>query len=180
MLEDEAVVSLTNMVDHTVSYSVPEMNVSRHFDVFETKKVPAKEIRALNYKRGGHVLLQHYLCVKNDELKKEIDVPVDLPEYDYTVEDVDRILLKDDEDVLRDTLDFAPDGIVELVKSRAFKLKIPDTNKRRIIFEMTGTDIDTQITLQEQAEKALSRDGVTTNNEKQEQPTRKRRVPVNK
>lgn len=178
MLDGNAIVSVTNMVDNGVSYSIPEMNVSRHFNPFETKNLTADEIRSLNFKRGGRVLLRDFLCVKNDELKKELGIPTDIPEYDYTAADIDRILLQEDDDVLRDTLDFAPEGIIELLKSRAFKLKIPDTNKRKIIFEMTGTDIDTQITLQEQAERALAQDGVEVESDKKEQPARRRRVSI--
>lgn len=174
-------VQVINMVDHTVSYTIPEMNIVRRFDPFEAKNLPVEEIIALNYKRGGHRLLQHYLCVKDDELKEIIGIPEDLFEYDYSEEDIERILLEDHEDVLRDTLDFAPQGIIELVKSKAFKLKIPDTNKRQIIFDMTGTDVDTQIKLQEMAEKALAEDGVeSATQDKEEQPRRRRRVPVKK
>lgn len=180
---DETVVEVRNMVNNPVGYSIQELNINRTFDPFETKKLPVKELRALNYKRGGHILLHDYLSVNNNEFREELGIPADAIEYDYTQDDIDRILLKDEEDVLKDTLEFGPQGIVDLVKSRAFKLKIPDVNKREIIRQFTGTDVNKQILLQEQAEAALklekeeSSDAETATSNT---PQRRRRVAVSK
>lgn len=182
-MAEEKVVQVRNMVDHPVSYRVDERGVTRRFESGEVKNIPEGELRALSYKRGGRYLLQHYLCVKDNELKKDFNIPEDLIEYDYTEADVDRILLNGSIEELEDTLDFAPDGIIELVKSRAYKLKIPDTNKRQVIHNFTGTDINKQIELKEQAELALANEGGITESAETsavEQPKRKRRVPVTK
>lgn len=184
-INDNTIVQVVNLVDHPVSYVLPELQVTRRFDPHEAKNLPIKELRALNYKRGGRVLLHDYLSVKNNSFRQEIGITEDIIEYDYTVEDIDDLLLNGNIDVLKDALEFGPKGIVELIKSRAIKLKIPDLAKRQAIKDIAGTDINKQITLIEEQDAALARDKnidetSATSTSKTETTTRKRRVATNK
>lgn len=183
-MAEKTVVQVTNLVNHPVSYRLDELNVIRRFDPYESKNLPLDELRALNYKRGGRVLLKGYLSVKDKDFRKEIGIADDAIEYDYTEEDVDKILLHEPDDVLRDTLEFGPDGIKELVESRAVKLRIPDLGKREIIKEFTGVDIDKQIVLIKEQEEALAKEAEANTNathEVEKAPTRgKRRVAIEK
>lgn len=189
MVSDDKMVQVINLVDFPVSYVLPELQVTRRFDPHEAKTLPIKELRALNYKRGGRVLLHDYLSVKDNDFRKEIGIAEDVIEYDYTVQDIDELLLNGDIDVLKDALEFGPKGIVELIKSRAVKLKIPDLAKRQAIMDISGTDIHTQIKNIEDQEAAMARDkeekkdteAKTTSTEKTETAgTRRRRVATNK
>lgn len=179
---DSTVVQVTNLTDHSVSYNLPELNVVRRFAPFETKKLNIGELRALNYQRGGRILLREYLSVKNEDFRKELGIPNDAIEYDYTQTDIDRILLEEPNEVLEDTLEFGPIGIIELIQSRAVKLKIPDFSKREIIKQFSNVDINKQITLQEQQEEAMKLDGYNTpmDNVEVTVKPRRRRVPVEK
>lgn len=186
-ITDSTIVQVVNLVDHPISYVLPELQVTRRFDPHEAKNLPISELRALNYKRGGRVLLHDYLSVKNNDFRKEIGITEDIIEYDYSVQDIDKLLLEGDIDVLKDALEFGPRGIVELIKSRAVKLKIPDLAKRQAIKDIAGTDVHKQIALIEEQEAALARDKQNADSaedapteKKETAGTRKRRVATKK
>lgn len=63
------------------------------------------------------------------------------------MKDVDTVLKYGSLDALKDALDFAPRGIVELIVDRAVALKIPDNNKLTAIEEATGRNVATMIRL---------------------------------
>ncbi len=157
-VSDNTAVSVRNLVDHKVVYRIPEDNVRREFQGFEVKKIKAGELRKLNYQYGGHVLLNQYLNVGNPELAEEFGVSSDIIEYNWTEQDVDDVLLRKDIDVLLDALDFAPQGIVELIKDRAVALRINDLAKRKAIADKLGFDINNTIDMMEKAEAADKND----------------------
>lgn len=54
--------------------------------------------------------------------------------------------------MLLDALEFGPKGIQDLLVDRAVELKIPDTNRRKAIQEITGIDVNKMIGFKEQVE----------------------------
>ena len=82
ILRDTTLVPVRNMVDHKVVYVIPELNRRVVFEPFQEKKIPAGELRTLNYSTGGEVLLHNYLCVKSNDLRIEFNIPEDMVEYD--------------------------------------------------------------------------------------------------
>ena len=142
MVLDQTLVGLTNMMNHTVVYRIEEDNIRRVFYANETKKIPASEIRKLNYRYGGQVLLNNHLRVENRALREELGIQIDVPEYEWTLADVDRVLQTGPMDELLDALDFAPEGIIDMLVDRAIELKISDVNKREAIEKATGKNIN--------------------------------------
>ena len=67
------------------------------------------------------------------------------PEYYYGEEDVKNLLEKGSLDELKDCLDFAPEGTVELVKKAAVETELNDIRKRNAIQEATGFNINSAI-----------------------------------
>ena len=136
-----------NLVDHKVVYVLPELNRRVVFEPFQEKKVQAGELRALNYTTGGEVLIHNYLSVKSNDLREEFNIPSDMVEYDWTIEDVRRVLtdLSTPIEELEDALDFGPEGIRELLVDCAVKWKIPDANRRKAISRLAGVNIDKMI-----------------------------------
>ena len=61
-------------------------------------------------------------------------------------------------DALHDALDFAPEGIIDLIVDKAIELRIPDINKRNLIQESTGKNITGMINTQIALEEALGAD----------------------
>ena len=72
-------------------------------------------------------------------------------------------------EALEDALDFAPDGIRELLVDCAVKWKIPDSNRRKIISRMTGVNIDKMIEFAEATDQVIK-----------QEPTQTRRLSKNK
>lgn len=146
-LNDTTLVPVRNLVDHKVVYVIPELNRRVVFEPFQEKKIPAGELRALNYTTGGEILIHNYISVKSNDLREEFNIPKDMVEYDWTIEDVRRVLtdLESPIEELEDALDFGPDGICELLVDCAVKWKIPDANRRKVISKMTGVNVDKMI-----------------------------------
>lgn len=145
--DDETVV-ITNLLDHTTGYIVETSNgtVRRFLPAFASFKVKAEELRQLNYTLGGREILRNYIRVGNKSLAAEFGVDVDeTPEYNWTEKDVVDCLNSSDIDVLLDALDFAPEGIKQLIADKAVELEVPDVNKRKAISESLGVDIDGMI-----------------------------------
>ena len=145
MENDNKMVRVTNRSRGTVGYTIPDMgNLQRFFAHGETKVVPMEEIRKLDWTPGGAVLLRDYLKIEDAEAVEEILHDVE-PEYNYTEKEIKEILLNGSMDQLMDTLDFAPEGVIDWIKDLAIKLEIPDVRKRNAISERTKCDISKAI-----------------------------------
>lgn len=150
MLDKNEIVKITNRHDGRVGYSIPELgNLRRSFASGETKEVTMDELRKLSYLPGGQTLLDRYFVVGNEEAVTELVGEVE-PEYYYTDEDVKNLLLTGSLDALKDCLDFAPKGVVELVKKYAVELKINDISKRKAIKDTTGFNVDMAVYINEE------------------------------
>lgn len=179
-LKENDLIKVRNLTDHAVVYMSYDGR-RRAFAGQQTMKISVEELRQLAYSRGGLVLLRNHLSIDNKELAEEFGIQPDTydNEYQWTKEDVDRVLLSGDMDELLDALDFAPNGIVNLIIDRAVKLRISDIAKRKAISEATGRNINSMIELVEDseqeveapAEKPKTRRRATKTEEK---PTRRR------
>ena len=152
MVSNETIVRVTNRDGGSVGYKIPDLNnLYRNYAPGETKEVTAEEIRKLSYVDGGMALLKDYLVIDNKELIQELLHEVE-PEYYYTAEDVKNLLLNGSLDELKDCLDFAPEGTIDMVKKYAVELKIPDVYKRKAIQDSTGLNVTTAIDINEATE----------------------------
>jgi len=169
ILNDATLVPVRNMVNHRVVYVIPEEHRRVVFEPFQERKIAAGELRRLNYTIGGEVLLHDYLCVKSVDMRAELNIPKDQIEYDWTLEDIKRVLtdLNSPIEALQDALDFAPEGIREMIVDYAVTLKIPDSNRRRVISKMTGVNIDKMIEMAE---------AITSGEEETPKPRSRRRL----
>ena len=141
MLNKNTKIKVQNRNNGIVGYSVPDMNnLRRKFQPNESKDVSYEELQKLSYTPGGMYLLNNYLIIHNDEARVALVGAVEL-EYNYTEEDVKNLLLRGSLDELLDCLDFAPDGVISLVKDLSVKLEINDLSKRNAIQEKTGFNV---------------------------------------
>lgn len=141
MLNKNTKIKVTNRNNGMVVYTLPDMNnLYRKFYPNEMKEVTFEELQKLSYRPGGIYLLKNYLVVDNEEARRALIGEVE-PEYNYTEEDVKDLLLHGSLDELLDCLDFAPAGVIGMVKNFAVKLEINDLSKRKAIQEKTGLDV---------------------------------------
>lgn len=156
---DSTLIAVRNLTDCSVSYQIPEDNRRVVFRKNEIKKISAGELRKLYFKPGGDSLLRNYLWIDNMELRKEFNIPNDVPEYEWTLQDVAKVVNEGSIDELMDALEFGPTGIAMAIVDYAIENRIADSNKRKAIQEITGMDVDQAIRLHEAAEAALGIDG---------------------
>lgn len=168
-MEENKVIKVTNRSNAIVMYRVPELGVRREFSPNETKKIPVEELQALTYRPGGIELLQNHLFLADEDVVKEMPIKVE-PEY-YLDETGVINLLKavDNMDEFLDALDFAPEGVIELIKKYAVELPVNDSRKRAAIKKKLGFDVDMALLHIQQAQEAEAADGV----EQEEEPTRR-------
>lgn len=152
-MENTTLVTVVNIAGSPVIYTIPEMNIRRTFNKGETKKISIEEIRALSYQPGGMLLLQEYLSVRDNSVLESLGIQAE-PEYNWGSAEVKELLLNGSLERLLDCLDYAPEGIIEMVKDYAVSLKINDMSKRDAIHKKTGLDINKAIEIRLDEEKA--------------------------
>lgn len=151
-MDKSTVVKVLNRDNGAVTYSIPEMNgLRRVFYAGETKEVTLEELEKLSYIPGGMALLQDSLVIKDNPKVIEHILGHVEPEYSYTKKDVENLLKNGSLDELLDCLDFAPAGVVDLVKTLAVELPVNDVSKREAIFNKTGFNVDNAIRIQKEA-----------------------------
>ena len=151
MIEKDTLIKVKNRDSGTVGYTIPELgNLHRSFSKGETKEITMDELRKLSYISGGKILLQNYLIVQNQDALRELLSDDVEPEYYYGEEEIKKLLLTGSNDQLLDCLEFAPEGVIGLVKDLAVSLKINDISKRNIILEKTGFNVTNAIAINEE------------------------------
>lgn len=170
MIDNNQIIKVTNRDNGHVGYTIPDLNnLTRTFTANETKEITMNELRKLSYIPGGMVLLRDYLVLDNKEAVEELLNQVE-PEYFYTEEDVKNLLLNGSLDALKDCLDYAPAGTIDLVKQMAVELPLNDVAKRKAILEMTGFNVDSAIMINDatkEEEKSDEHNGRRVNNTKE-------------
>lgn len=143
---EDKFVEVTNRAPGSVGYTLEDRNLHRTFEYGETKKISLEELQQLSYIPGGEYILKNSLIVNDKSALEALNLEVE-PEYFYTEAEITKILTTGTLDELEDTLNFAPAGVIELIKKIAVKEEIPDTRKRKMISEKTGFNIDSAITV---------------------------------
>ena len=144
MLPNDKIVKVRNRSYGSVGYSIPELRIQRKFQKNETKDISMEELRKLSFQPGGQVLLNESLVIEDREAVRELASDVE-PEYFYTEADVERLLLYGSLPEFLDCLDFAPKGVVDLIRTKAVELEIMDLAKRKAIQDKTGFNVSRQI-----------------------------------
>lgn len=134
-------IAVKNRSNSVVVYSIPEMGVRREYAPGETKRVMKDEIEALTYRAGGMNLLTRFLQVNDESVLQSISMSVE-PEYWLNDEEVKKLLLTGSLDEFLDCLDFAPEGVIELIKKYAVSLPLNDVAKRKALKDKTKYDVD--------------------------------------
>ena len=135
---------VTNRSASVVVYSIPEDNIKREFQPGETKKIRHTELEKLSYQTGGLLLINNYFLVKSEEAIKELGIPTE-PEYFMTEKEVIDLIKNGSIDAWLDCLDFAPHGVIEMIKKLSVSVPLNDYEKRRALKDKTGFDVDAAI-----------------------------------
>lgn len=143
-MEENTFINVTNRDVGQVGYTLPDRNLHRTFASGETKKIALEELQQLSYVPGGEYILKNCLIINNTDALSALNIDVE-PEYFYTETEIKKILTEGSLDQLEDCLNFAPEGVLDLIKKIAIEEEIPDTRKRKLISKRTGLNIDNAI-----------------------------------
>lgn len=141
MIDKNKLIEVKNRDNGRVGYTIPDLgNLHRTFQPQETKEIPFEELKKLSYLPGGNTILQNYLVINDEEVVKSLLGEVE-PEYNYTEKEIEYLLTQGTLDQLMDALDFAPAGVIDLIKDMSVKLELADIHKRKAILEKTGFNV---------------------------------------
>lgn len=137
-------VSVKNRSAGRVVYRIPEHGIRREFNANEVKQIPYEELVWLSYRPGGRNLMTNMLQIQEIKATENLNIHTE-PEYFMSEDDVVNMLLNGSVDELKDALDFAPKGVIQIIKDKAVELPLYDMRKRQAILEMTGFDVTAAI-----------------------------------
>ena len=163
MILDTQKIQVANRTGGTLGYVIPEMNnLKRFFLDGETKSIEMGELRKLSWTPGGKTMIEQCLLIKDKDVVNELLNGEVEPEYYLSDKEVENLLIHGSLDELKDAIDFAPEGVVSLIKRISVDIKLNDMDKRNAILDMTNFDVTKAIevnkmTIEEKEDKTITR-----------------------
>ena len=137
----ENICNVKNRSGSHVVYSIPEMGVRRSFAPGEVKRVTFEELEKLTYQAGGMEILTRFLQIQSGEVLNSFNMRVE-PEYHMNEQQIAQLIARGSLDEFLDALDFAPDGVIDLIKRMSISMPLTDYNKIAALKEKTGLDVE--------------------------------------
>lgn len=122
-------------------YKIPELGIRRSFAPGEVKQISAEELEKLTYRPGGMAILANFLQIQSNEGLQKVGLHPQ-PEYHMSENDIINLMKTGSLDAFLDCLDFAPPGVIDLIKKLSVSLPLSDMAKRQALKEKTGFDCD--------------------------------------
>lgn len=139
-MDTNAMYTVRNRSTSMVVYRIPEKGIRREFAPGESKKISYQELLDLSYQAGGRELMVNFLQIQAPEVTRDLNIHTEI-EYNYSEADIKNLILNGSLDAFLDCLDFAPVGVIDLVKKFAVELPLVDSNKRTALKNKTGFDV---------------------------------------
>lgn len=143
-MEKNTTYIVKNRSSSQVCYRIPEDGIRRTFAPGESKKIGFAELEKLTWQAGGRELMTNFLQIQNEAAIQELGIVAE-PEYHMSEEQVKELIRTGSLDAFLDALDFAPVGVIDLIKIYSVSIPLEDYSKRRALKEKTGFDVDTAI-----------------------------------
>ena len=124
-----------------VVYKIPEDGIRREFKPGQTLSVSSEELEKLTYQPGGTTILSQFLQILDLEAIQQANIKVE-PEYHYSEADVINLIKNGSLDSFLDALDFAPIGVIDLIKKLSIDVPLTDIQKRQALKAKTGFDVE--------------------------------------
>ena len=147
MIDGNKIISVQNRDLGSTGYTIPDLNnLHREFQPNEIKNIPYDELIKLAQVPGGEYIINNYLIIHDEEAVNELLGGVE-PEYFYTDEQVINLMKNGSLDEFEDCLNFAPKGVLDLIKQVAVELPLNDVAKRDLIQKKLGFNVANAIEL---------------------------------
>ena len=157
-IKEDTMFLVKNRSTSNVIYAIPSLGIRREFAPGETMRIAYGELEKFMWEPGAKKLLVNFLQIQAEEVLKEFNMPVQ-PEYHLTEDQIKDLMLTGSLDAFLDCLDFAPNGVIELIKSYAVSLPLSDYEKRNALKEKTGFDVDAALANKRKEEEEAAEPG---------------------
>lgn len=147
IISKRTIVPIQNRNRGTTCYTLPN-GIKREFAPGQTRNIDVDELKELAMTPGGEYALLNYFIINDTDALSALQIETE-PEYFYTETEVRKLLTEGSLDQLEDCLNFAPDGVIELIKKISVETELPDMRKRKLITSKIGFNIDNAITVNE-------------------------------
>ena len=137
-------VTVENRSAGKIVYQIPDRHIRRELAPRQTLRVPKEEIEALAYTAGGLDLIRNHLLVKDEQVLDELNIHRE-PEYYMNADNVAALIKTGSMDEFLDALDFAPEGVIDMIKDLSVQIPLNDFSKRQALKAKTGFDVDAAI-----------------------------------
>lgn len=136
--------SVKNRSASTVICRIPDLGIRKEFAPGETMRMSFDELEKLSYQAGGRELMANFLQIMEDSVNNELGIPRE-NEYYMSEQQIVDLLKNGSLAAFEDCLDFAPIGVIDLVKQFAVQLPLTDTIKINALKNKTGFDVEKAI-----------------------------------
>ena len=125
----------------TVVYKIADEGIRREFQPGQTLKISSEELEKLTYQPGGVAILSQFLQILDPVALQEFNIKTE-PEYYMTEAQVADLIKTGTLDAFLDCLDFAPIGVIDLIKKLSVEIPLVDINKRKALKQKFGFDVE--------------------------------------
>lgn len=131
MVNKEKRVKVVNRASGSLAYKIDTLRVTRHWrKPGDYLNISIAELLELKTVRGGQSLLENYVIIEDKEALSVLFPDQELePEYNYGLKEIEALLYEADTEQLLDALDFAPKGVLDLIKVKSAE-KLPNTTAK--------------------------------------------------
>ena len=133
----------------TVVYKIPEDGIRREFKPGQTLSISSEELEKLTYQPGGTLILSQFLQILDLEGIQKANIRTE-PEYHMGEAEIAALIKSGSLDAFLDALDFAPIGVIDLIKKMSIDIPMVDIQKRKALKEKTGFDVEAALKHQEE------------------------------
>ena len=124
-----------------VIYKIPEDGIRREFKPGQTLTISSEELEKLTYQPGGTVILSQFLQILDLDAIEQFHIKTE-PEYYMSEAQVADLIKNGSLDAFLDALDFAPIGVIDLIKKMSIDIPMTDIQKRKALKNKTGFDVE--------------------------------------
>lgn len=131
MVNKEKRVKVVNRASGSLAYKIDTLRVTRHWrKPGDYLNISIAELLELKTVKGGQSLLENYVIIEDKEALSVLFPDQELePEYNYGLKEIEALLYEADTEQLLDALDFAPKGVLDLIKAKSAE-KLPNATAK--------------------------------------------------
>lgn len=150
-LKREDRVNVTNRSNGTVVLRVPYRHYREELNPGETRLLTYGDILDVAAQPGGRNLIYNFLLIQDANILRESLNVQEEPEYWLTEQKIPGWMNTCPLDEFKDALNFAPQGVLDLIKKYAVSLPLNDMAKRQAVKDFLKFDVSLAIANNEQS-----------------------------